>query len=177
MDSARGKTLAWPMDVLLYVLAACLIVGGVIGSVVPALPGIPLAFGGIWLAAAADRYHHIGLGWLLVIAAVGAVGLSLDLLAGALGAKRAGASPRAVWGALFGSLIGIFFGLPGLLLGPFVGAVLGELSTGQSVQRSTHVGVRAWLGLIFGTIMKLVSCITMILLFGAGWWWNRLGSH
>jgi uncharacterized protein YqgC (DUF456 family) len=177
MDSPCRKTLAWPMDVLLYVVAACLLAAGVFGSVVPALPGIPLAFAGIWLAAAVDHYRHIGLGWLLVIAAVGAVGLSLDLLAGALGAKRAGASPRAVWGSLLGSVIGIFFGLPGLLLGPFIGAVAGELSTGKSVQRSTHVGVSAWIGLIFGTIMKLVACVTMLLLFAAGWWWNRVISH
>jgi uncharacterized protein YqgC (DUF456 family) len=165
------------MDVLLYVGAACLMAVGLFGSLVPALPGIPLAFAGIWLAAAADHYQHIGLWWLLGIAAVGAVGLALDLLAGALGAKRAGASPRAVWGALLGSVIGIFFGLPGLLLGPFVGAVVGELSTGKSVQRSTHVGLSAWLGLIFGTIMKLVSCVTMIMLFGAAWWWSRLSAH
>jgi uncharacterized protein len=165
------------MDVLLYVVAACLIAVGVFGSLVPALPGIPLAFAGIWLAAAVDHYQHIGLWWLLGIAAVGAVGLTVDLLAGALGAKRAGASARAVWGALLGSVIGIFFGLPGLLLGPFIGAVVGELSIGKSVQRSTHVGLNAWLGLIFGTIMKLVACVTMIMVFGAGWWWNRLSPH
>ena len=165
------------MDILLYGVAACLMAAGVFASVLPALPGIPLAFAGIWLAAGADHYHHIGLWWLLGIGAVGAVGLSLDLLAGALGAKHAGASPRAVWGSLLGSLIGIFFGLPGLLLGPFLGAVIGELSAGNSVLRSTHVGVSAWAGLIFGTIMKLVSCLTMILLFGAAWWWGRFSSH
>ena len=165
------------MDALLYVIAACLMAAGAFASVVPALPGIPLAFGGIWLAAAADRYQHIGLWWLLGIAAVGAAGLTLDLVAGALGAKHAGANPRAVWGSLLGSVIGLFFGLPGLLLGPFVGAVLGELSAGNSVLRSTHVGLSAWTGMIFGTLMKLVSCLTMIVLFGAGWWWNRLSSH
>jgi uncharacterized protein YqgC (DUF456 family) len=82
-----------------------------------------------------------------------------------------------VWGSLLGSLIGIFFGLPGLLLGPFFGAVAGELSAGKSVLRSTHVGLSAWVGLLLGTIMKLVSCVTMILMFGAGWWWNRLIAH
>jgi uncharacterized protein len=165
------------MDGLLYGVAAVLIAAGVFASVVPALPGIPLAFAGLWLAAGVDHYRHIGLWWLLGIAAVGAVGLTLDLLAGALGAKRAGASPRAVWGSLLGSVIGIFFGLPGLLLGPFLGAVGGELSTGKSVLRSTHVGLSAWVGLLFGTIMKLVSCVTMLVMFGAGWWWNRLLTH
>ena len=161
------------MDVALYIIAAALIVTGLVGAIVPALPGIPLIFGGIWLIAETDHYHHLGLGWLLGIAVVGAVGLTVDLLAGALGAKRVGASKQAVSGALLGTMIGLFFGLPGLLLGPFVGALLGELASGNSVLRSTHVGVSASVGLIFGTLMKLVSSVMMVALFAAGWWWNR----
>jgi uncharacterized protein YqgC (DUF456 family) len=87
--------------------------------------------------------------------------------------KRLGASKQAVSGALMGTIIGMFLGLPGLLLGPFVGALLGELAAGNSVLRSTHAGVSAWLGLIFGTIIKLVSSLMMVALFGVGWWWNR----
>lgn len=150
-----------------------LIVAGLAGAIVPVLPGIPLIFGGIWLIAGVDHYQHVGLGWLLGIAAVGAIGLSLDLLAGALGAKRAGASKQAVYGALVGTVIGLPFGLLGLLLGPFAGAALGELAAGKSVRRSTQVGVSAWIGLLFGTIIKLVSSLMMVTLFGAGWWWNR----
>ena len=161
------------MEILLYLVAAALMVVGLVGTIVPSLPGIPLIFGGIWLIAAVDRYHHLGLWWLLGIAVVGAIGLTLDLLAGALGAKRGGASKQAVWGALLGTVIGLFFGLPGLLLGPFVGAALGELAAGNSILRSTNVGVSAWLGIIFGTIIKLVSSLIMVALFGAGWWWNR----
>jgi uncharacterized protein len=161
------------MDTLLYVIAAALIAVGLAAAVVPLLPGIPLIFAGIWLIAGVDHYQHIGLWWLLGIALVGALGLLMDLLAGALGARRAGASPRAVWGALLGTLFGMFFGLPGLLLGPFFGAVLGELATGNSLRRSTHVGASAWIGLIFGTIIKLVVSLTMVSLFAAAWWWNR----
>ena len=161
------------MDTFLYVIAAALIVAGLVGAILPALPGIPLIFGGIWLIAGVDHYHHLGLWWLLGIAIVGAVGMTIDLLAGALGAKRAGASRRALWGALLGTAIGLFFGLPGLLLGPFFGALLGELSAGNSILRSTHVGMGAWVGLIFGTIIKLVSSLTMVALLGAAWWWNR----
>ncbi len=161
------------MYAMLYLFAACLIVAGVFASIIPALPGIPLVFGGIWIIAAADRYHHVGVGWLLGIAFVGAVGLGLDLLAGALGARRAGASPRAVFGTLFGTVVGLFFGLPGLLLGPFLGAVAGELSAGKSILRSTRVGIGTWIGVIFGTIMKLVSSVTMVAMLGTAWWWNR----
>jgi uncharacterized protein len=161
------------MDTLLYVTAATLIVTGLVGAIVPALPGIPLIFGGIWLIAHVDQYRHLGLWWLVGIALVGAVGLTMDLVAGALGAKRVGASRRAVWGALLGTVVGLFFGLPGLLLGPFFGAVLGELAAGNSVLRSTHVGASASIGLIFGTLIKLVASLTMVALFGSGWWWNR----
>jgi uncharacterized protein len=161
------------MDTFLYVIAAALIAAGLVGAVVPILPGIPLIFGGVWLIAGVDRYRHLGLWWLLTIALIGAAGLILDLLAGALGAKRAGASPRAVWGALLGTVIGVFFGLPGLFLGPFVGALAGELAGGNSVLRSAHVGLATWVGLIFGTIIKLVVSLMMVSLFGAAWWWNR----
>ena len=163
------------MDILLYVIAVLLIVAGLAGAIVPSLPGIPMIFGGLWLIAWMDHFHHLGLWWLSGIALVGAIGLILDLIAGALGAKRVGASQLAVWGALAGTLIGIFFGLPGILLGPFLGAVIGELASGNSVLRSAHVGVSTWVGLIFGTLIKLISSVMMVALFGAGWWWNN--SH
>ena len=161
------------MDTVLYVIAAALIAVGLVGAIVPALPGIPLIFAGIWLISGVDRYHHLGLWWLLGIALVGTIGLTVDITAGALGAKRVGASQRAVWGALLGTVIGLFLGLPGLLLGPFVGALLGELSAGNSLLRSTHVGVNTWIGLIFGTLVKLIASLMMVALFAAGWWWNR----
>jgi uncharacterized protein len=162
------------MDTTLYIIGAVLIVVGLVGAIVPLLPGIPLIFGGIWLIAAVDHYQHLGVGWLLGIGAVGAIGLLMDLIAGALGAKRVGASPRAVWGTLLGTIVGLFFGLPGLLLGPFVGALLGELAAGNSVLRSAHVGIGSWVGLVFGTIIKLVVSVMMVAMFGAAWWWNRV---
>jgi uncharacterized protein len=161
------------MDALLYVIAAALILVGLFVAVIPALPGIPLIFAGIWLIAALDRYRHLTLWWLLGIALVGVIGLAIDLVAGALGAKRVGASHRAVGGALVGTVVGLFFGLPGLLLGPFLGAVLGELASGSSALRGVHVGMSTWVGLICGAIVKLVSSWTMVSLFAAAWWWNR----
>lgn len=136
----------------------------------PLLPGIPLIFGGIWLAAAVDHYRHVGPGWLLGIGIIAAVGLALDLTAAALGAKRIGASAQAISGALIGTLVGLFFGIPGLIFGPFFGALMGELSAGGSLLRSTHVGVAAWIGLIFGTLIKLAASIMMVVLFAAAWW-------
>lgn len=154
------------LDIALYVLAALLMIGGLAGSILPALPGIPMIFGGIWLAAAVDHYRHLGVWWLVVIGMLGAIGVILDLVAASLGAKRVGASRRAVWGAGIGTVVGMFFGLAGLIAGPFLGALLGELASGTSVLRSTHVGVATWLGLLVGTFVKLVLSFVMIGLFG-----------
>jgi uncharacterized protein YqgC (DUF456 family) len=74
---------------------------------------------------------------------------------------------------MVGTIVGFFFGLPGLLFGPFAGAVLGELTVGNSILRSTHVGVGTWVGLIFGTIAKMVASMSMVALFAAAWWLNR----
>jgi uncharacterized protein YqgC (DUF456 family) len=163
------------MHVLLYALAAVLILVGLAGAVIPMLPGIPIIFGGIWLAAGVDRYQHVGSGWLIGIGIIAAVGLVIDFAAAALGAKRVGASGQAVTGALLGTVIGLFFGIPGLVFGPFVGALIGELIAGRDLSRSAHVGIATWAGLIFGTLVKLAASIMMVVLFAAAWWWN--GSH
>jgi len=157
------------MDIVLYLLAAALIIGGMVGSVIPALPSLPMIFGGIWLAAAVDNYRHLGLWWLLLIGGLGTAGVIIEFIASTLGAKRVGASRLALWGASLGTLAGMFLGIPGLLLGPFIGAILGELASGTSVLRSAHVGVGTWIGLLFGTLMKLVISFMMIGLFGLAW--------
>ena len=154
------------MDIALYLLAALLMLGGLAGAVLPILPGIPMLFGGIWLVAAVDHYQHLGKWWLLAIGLIGAVGVGVDFAAAALGARRAGASPGALLGATAGTLIGMLFGIPGLVLGPFFGALLGELASGTSVLRSSRVGVATWLGLLFGSLLKLVICCVMLGLFG-----------
>jgi uncharacterized protein YqgC (DUF456 family) len=154
------------MDIALYVLAALLIIVGMAGAVLPTLPGIPMIFGGIWLTAAVDQYRHLGMWWLLIIGALGGIGVVVDFIASALGARRVGASRLALWGASLGTLVGMFLGVPGLLFGPFVGALLGELASGNSVLRSAHVGVGTWLGLLFGTLLKLVISFVMVGLFG-----------
>jgi uncharacterized protein len=156
-------------DAALYVLAIALIVIGLIGTVLPNLPGIPMIFGGIWLAAAVDNYHHLSITWLIILGVVAAAGLVMDFIAASLGAKRVGASSTAVWGASIGTVVGLFFGLPGLILGPFVGALLGELLSSRSVLRSAHVGVGTWLGLLFGAFVKLVLSVVMVALAAGVW--------
>jgi uncharacterized protein len=157
------------LDAALYVLAVALIVIGLIGAVLPNLPGIPMIFGGIWLAAAVDNYRHLGTTWLIILGVLAALGIAMDFIAASLGAKRVGASSTAVWGASIGTLVGLFFGLPGLVLGPFAGALLGELLSSRSILRSAHVGLSTWLGLLFGALVKLVLSLVMVALAGGVW--------
>ncbi len=157
------------LDIFLYVLAGLIVLAGLAGSILPALPGIPILFAGLWLAAGVDGYQHVGMWTLLLIALLGVVALVLDFVAGIFGAKRVGARPAALWGSAIGTVVGLFFGLPGLLLGPFIGALLGELASGSSVLRSTHVGVGTWVGLLLGTLAKIVLSFMMLGVFGAGW--------
>ena len=160
------------MDLALYALAIALILGGLIGTVLPTLPGIPMIFGGIWLAAALDDYQHLGVSWLIVLGVLAAFGVAMDFIAASLGAKRVGASSMAIWGASIGTFIGMFLGIPGLILGPFVGALAGELISSKSVLRSAHVGIGTWLGLLFGTLVKLVLSVVMVALAAGIWLLN-----
>jgi uncharacterized protein YqgC (DUF456 family) len=157
------------MHIALYLGAFVLILMGLACAILPAFPGIPLIFAGIWLAAGTDGYRHVGKWWLICIAVTGCVGLVADLVAAALGAKRVGASGKAIWGAMIGTVAGLFFGLIGVFVGPFVGALLGELASGSSVTRSADVGLSTWIGLIFGALVKLVTSFMMVAMLATAW--------
>lgn len=150
---------------LWYVLAVVLIVAGFIGTIVPALPGVPLVFLGMLVAAWADGFQHVGVWTLVGLGVLTVIAVAVDFLAGLAGAKRVGASRMALIGAAIGTIVGIFFGLPGLLLGPFLGALIGELVAGGTLQRAAGVGVGAWIGFLIGTVLKLGVCFAMLGLF------------
>lgn len=149
----------------LWVLAMALIAIGIAGTVLPLLPGVPLVFLGLWLGAWIDGYTLVSGFTVALLGVLTVLAMALDFVAGSLGAKRVGASRQAVTGALLGSIVGVFFGLPGLLIGPFAGAVIGELSAQRSLEQATVVGVAAWMGLLFGVIAKLALSLTMLGVF------------
>ncbi len=153
------------MQTFYFILSALLIVIGIAGTVVPILPGIPFVFGGMWLAAWADSYRHVGMWTLVALGVLSVFALLIDFFASVVGARRVGASGRAIWGASIGMFVGLIFGLPGLLLGPFVGAIAGELSAGRGFGQATRVGVGTWIGLLFGTLAKIALCFTMLGIF------------
>ena len=155
------------MTVLLWALGVVLMAVGIVGTVLPALPGPVLVFAGMLLAAWADGFERVGIGTLVLLALLTVVAYLVDLAATVFGVQRSGASTRAVFGAAIGLLVGIPFGIPGLLLGPFAGAVIAELTVRNDMRKAGRAGFGAWLGFLVGTVTKLALVFTMIGVFVA----------
>jgi uncharacterized protein YqgC (DUF456 family) len=153
------------MSALLWIAAALLVALGLAGLVLPALPGAPLLFLGLLCAAWAEDFAYLGAGWLAILGALAALTYPVDLAAGALGARRFGASGRAMLGAALGALVGVFFGPLGILLGPFLGAALAELSARRDLRQAGRSGLGAALGLALGAAAKLALAFAMLGLF------------
>ena len=153
----------------LFVIAAILVVIGVIGTVVPVLPGVLLVFGGLLLAAWADHFTHVGVAGLAILGALALLALAADLIGTLAGAKRVKASPLALAGATIGALVGMFFGIPGLILGPFVGAFLGELLARGGIAQAGKVGFGTWIGLLVAALARLLIVFLMLATFAAFW--------
>ena len=157
------------MPALLYVIAGLLVVAGLVGIVLPALPGTVLIFAGLWLAAWADGFNHVGALIIVLLGVLAAATYLVDVIAMALGMQRFGASRRAMAGATLGALVGLFLGLPGLIIGPFVGAVIGELTEHRDFARGGRAGVMAWIGFVIGMAVKVGFGFVMIGIFAAAW--------
>ncbi len=160
---------------ILYIIAAILVLAGLAGIILPALPGIPLIFTGMLLAAWTDGFDKVGVGLLVALGVLTLLSVAVDFWAAAVGAKRVGASRLAIIGAVVGTFAGLFFGPLGLFVGPFAGAVAGELLHGRrldagGVGLATKVGFGTWLGIVFGIALKLMLAFAMLGLFAWGWW-------
>jgi len=153
----------------LWLLAALLVVGGLAGSVLPALPGVPLVFAGLVVGAWADDFQRVSWLTLTLLGILTIASFAIDLAATALGAKRVGATKLAVAGAMLGTLGGAFLGIPGLILGPFAGAVAGEMLSHGRMQQATRAGFATWMGLIFGTLAKLALVFAMLGVFAVAY--------
>ena len=148
-----------------WLLAVLLLVAGLIGLFLPVLPGAPLIFAGLVIAAWAEDFHYAGLWTVVLLAIITLLTLGVDFWATIFGAKKFGASKRAVIGALIGLVIGIFLGFPGIIFGPFIGAVVGELSAQKDLKQATRAGIGATIGLVLGAAIKLSLALTMIGVF------------
>jgi uncharacterized protein YqgC (DUF456 family) len=150
---------------LLLLIAALLIAAGLAGLVLPAIPGAPLLFAGFLLAAWAENFEYVRPWTLVLLALLAVLTYAVDFWATMYGAKKFGASKRAVIGALIGALAGIFLGFPGVILGPFIGAVIGELSARRSLHDATRAGIGATIGLVLGAALKIGLAFSMIGIF------------
>jgi len=155
------------MNVVLWAVAVILVVAGIVGIVLPALPGTILIFAGLLVGAWADDFTRVGPLMLVLIAIIGIATYGVDFVATALGAKHLGASKRAMAGAALGTVLGLFLGLPGIIAGPFLGAIAGELTVHRDWKRVGKAGLAAWIGFVIGTAVKVALAFVMIGLFAA----------
>jgi uncharacterized protein YqgC (DUF456 family) len=153
------------VTLILATLAVVMVIIGLIGVVMPALPGHMLILAGLIVGAWANGFTRVGVWTLVVLGVIALASYGVDFVAVALGAKRLGASTRAMTGAALGTLGGLFFGLPGVIVGPFVGAVIGELTTDRNVMKAGKAGVAAWIGFAIGTAVKVALAFLMIGIF------------
>lgn len=146
-------------------LALLLMCAGLAGSILPGIPSTPL----VLLAAIVHRLYfgeHGANNWVIgILLVLTVLSLVVDYLASMVGAKKLGASWRGVLGAVVGGLIGIFFSLPGILVGPFLGAMSFEMIGGREFKVAARAGVGATLGLLVGALGKLGCCVAMMTLF------------
>jgi len=163
------------MTVVLWLLAIALVIIGIAGTVLPALPGATVVFGGIVLAAWIDDFTRIPVWLLIVFGVLTAIAWAVDYLAAIAGAKKAGASKLAIIGAAIGTLAGIVTGLWGLLFMPLAGAAIGEYIAQRDLRRASRVGVMTWLGLLFGTAVKVAIVFAMVGAFVVALMLNRHG--
>jgi uncharacterized protein len=153
------------------VVVALLMLSGVIGALVPMIPGTPLILAGAVVYAFATDFTVIGVGRLVVLAVIAALAWGLEHVAGAIGARRSGGSRYAVVGALVGTLVGFFFPPIGLLLGPLAGAIGGELVRTGNLDESLKSGIGAFIGTLAGAVVHFALAVMMVALF-VYWAWR-----
>ena len=143
------------MDIFLILLAALFLLVGLLGSVLPVLPGTPLSYVGIILLHLTEKVQF-STQFLVFWAVVVVVVQLFDYFVPIWGTKKFGGSKRGVWGSSLGLIAGLFAGPWGIILGPFVGALLGELSANKSNKEALRAAFGAFVGFLLGTISKLI---------------------
>ncbi len=152
-------------SLILWILAAVLTVTGLAGLLLPIVPGAPVLFLGLLCGAWAEDFQYIGLWTLLILAVLTSLTYLVEFAASVLGVKKYGGSNRAVIGAAVGGVAGLFFGIPGILFGPFAGAVIGELSLQRTMDEAGRAGFGTVVGLAVGLAGKFAVGLVMIGIF------------
>jgi uncharacterized protein len=153
-----------------YSLAVLFVLVGFAGLLLPAVPGVPMVFAGLLLAAWAGSFAQVGPLTIVVLAVLTLCATLIDLLASALGTRWVGATRWAFVGAALGAIVGLFFGLVGLVLGPLIGAMCGEWMAVRDVRQAARAGGAATLGLVIAAAAKIGIVFTMLGVFALSWW-------
>lgn len=147
------------------IVAILLVTIGIAGTVLPMLPGVPLVFAGLLLAAWHGGFEQVGILTMVIIGVIASMAWAVDFFASVVTAKKAGASKYALWGAGIGAVVGVFGGIAGLIIGPAIGAVIGELITHKDTTKATTVGIAAGLGFVLALAIKIVLVLSMLAVF------------
>ncbi|MCP4726894.1 MAG: DUF456 domain-containing protein [bacterium] len=153
------------MTILLWIAAVILIIAGLVGIIIPMIPGIPLMFAGFLIAAWIGKFQTVGLFTIFVLGFLTVISIIIDFLSAGFGAKRVGASREAVIGAVLGTIFGLSAGFLGVIVGPFIGAALGEYIARRDLSEAGNVGVGTWLGIMLGTVAKIGLAFMMLGIF------------
>lgn len=150
------------MDIVLWILVAVLVVIGFAGLIAPAIPGSLFIFAGLWLGAWINNYELVSTKIVWIMAFITVLTFVADFIGAWLGAKRIKASRQALIGAFIGTFAVFLFGPPGLILGPFIGAAIGEFVVNEDWKRATEVGTAATVGALFAVVAKIGLCFFMV---------------
>lgn len=150
------------MDIALIIIGAFLMLIGLIGCILPVIPGPPISYVGILLLHFTEEYSFSDkflIIWFLLTVAV----TVLDYVVPVYGTKKFGGTKKGVWGSTIGLILGLFFAPVGIIVGPFLGAYIGELMAHNDSQKAFRSAIGSFMGLIAGTVMKLA--VSGIMLF------------
>ncbi|MEA3316728.1 MAG: DUF456 domain-containing protein [Bacteroidota bacterium] len=157
------------MDFLILGLGILLIIVGLVGCILPIIPGPPLSFFGL-LMLHLTKFGEFGTSFLLLMATIAIIVTILDYIVPVWGTKKFGGSKAGVWGSTIGLIVGLFFFPPiGLIIGPLLGAIIAELIKGADFNKSIKSGLGSFLGFLLGTGLKLISSGIMTYYFFTEW--------
>src|SRR6056297_273966 len=157
------------MDYVLLVLGLVLLIVGLLGCILPIIPGPPLSYGGIILLHL-TKFGDFSTNFLVLFAIVAAVVTILDYFVPIWGTKRFGGTKYGSWGATIGVVLGIFMFPPlEIIILPFIGAVVGESLKGADFNSAMRAGFGSFMGFLMGTGLKLIASLIMAYYFVKEW--------
>jgi uncharacterized protein len=149
----------------IWIIAFLLVIFGFLGTLLPLLPGVPMLFAGLLLAAWHENFAEVSVLTMVIIGILALLAWGVDFFGSLVTAKKVGASKEAMWGVALGALFGIAGGPYGLIVGPAIGAILGELIAHKDTLRATTVGLAAGLGFILAFVAKIIIVVVMLSIF------------